>query len=142
MQLIRKIGLTIFLTTAVFMIGVAQAGNDYRCTIERISLAQGDNGPTYDLYRQNYVGKEFTIERVSGLMTGVLKNSYVTKPQVIDSGSNSNSFKVVTTMRLGEGAGAGSNVYALTVLEYEKTSKKPFIYLDNDMVFFGQCEHF
>lgn len=141
MQLIRDIGLTMFFAT-VFMVGVAQAGSDYRCAIGRVSLAQGDNGPTYDMYKRNYLGKEFTIERVSGLMAGVLKNSFVTKPQIIDTGSNSNSYKVVTTMRSGEGAGAGSNIYALTVLEYEKTSKKPFIYLQNDVVFFGRCEHF
>lgn len=141
MQLTRKIGVAMFFAT-VFMVGVAQAGRDYRCTIARVSLAQGDTGSTYDLYKRNYIGKEFTIERESGLMAGVIKNSYGTKPQVIDNGSKSNSYKVVTIMRPGDGAGAGSNIHALTVLEYEETSKKPFIYLHTDMVFFGQCEHF
>lgn len=140
MQLTRKWGMVMFLST-IFMAGVAQAGN-YRCTIDRLSLAQGDTGPTYDLYKRNYIGKEFTIERKSGLMAGVIKNSYGTNPQVIDNGSKSNSYKVITTMRLGDGAGAGSNIYALTVLEYEETSKKAFIYLHTDMVFFGKCEHF
>lgn len=137
----RKIGLTILLST-VFMACVAQAGSNYRCTIGKVSLAQGDSGPTYDLYKRSYVGKVFTIDRISGLMTGALKNSYNTKPQVIDNGSDNNSYKVVTTMRQEEGVGAGSNIYALTVLEYEKTLNKPFIYLDNEAVFFGQCEHF
>ncbi len=75
-------------------------------------------------------------------MAGALKNSYVTKPQVIDSGSKDNAFKVVTTMRIEQGAGAGSNIYALTINEYDKSPKKPFIFLDNDVVFFGACEHF
>ena len=69
-------------------------------------------------------------------------NSYATKPQVIDSGSKDNAFKVVTTMRIEQGAGAGSNIYALTVNEYDKSQKKPFIFLNNDVVFFGACEHF
>lgn len=122
--------------------GTAIAGNDYRCTIERLSLATGDSGAIYDLRKKNYVGKQFTVERASGLMSGVLKNSYATKPQVIDRGSKENSYKVVTTMRIEQGAGAGSNIYALTVLEYEQATKKPFVFLQNEGVYFGYCEHF
>jgi len=120
----------------------AEASADYRCVIDRLSLAQGNSDPTYELYKRNYVGKEFTVERASGLMAGVLKNSFVTKPQVIDIGSKETSYKVVTTMRKEEGAGAGSNIYALTILEYEHAKKKPFVFLDNEAVFFGSCEHF
>jgi hypothetical protein len=130
------------LSALVLTSGTAVAGNDYRCTIERLSLAGGDSGAVYDLHKKDYVGKQFTIERTSGVMAGVLKNPYVTKPQVIDMGSKENSFKAVTTMRLEQGAGAGSNVYALTVLEYEQGKKKPFVFLNNEMVFFGHCEHF
>lgn len=137
MNRITAIGMALVLTPCA-----AVAADDYRCTIERLSLAAGDSGATYDLNRKSYVGKQFTVERTSGLMAGVLKNSYVTKPQVVDRGSKDNSFKVVTTMRVEQGAGAGSNIYALTVLEYEQGPKKPFVFLNNEMVFFGHCEHF
>jgi hypothetical protein len=130
------------LVASVLTTGVVVASDDYRCTIERLSLAGGDSGATYDLNMKNYIGKQFTVERASGLMAGVLKNSYATKPQVIDRGSKENSYKVVTTMRLEQGAGAGSNVSALTVLEYEQGTKKPFVFLENETVFFGHCEHF
>ncbi|OAI15816.1 hypothetical protein A1507_13410 [Methylomonas koyamae] len=130
------------LSVLVLISGNAIGGNDYRCTIERLSLAGGDSGVVYDLYKKNYVGEQFTVERASGVMAGLLKNSYVTKPQVIDMGSKENSFKAVTTMRKEQGAGAGSNVYALTVLEHEEGEKKPFVFLSNEMVFFGHCEHF
>lgn len=39
-------------------------------------------------------------------MTGALKNSYVTDPQVIDYGSTENSYKAVATMRKDQGAGS------------------------------------
>lgn len=121
---------------------VAYAGSDYRCTISRLSQAEGDSGPVYEMYQKLYVGKEFTVERVSGVMTGALKNSYVTKPEVIDPGSDENSYKVVTIMRLEESLGPGSSISALTVNEYVDTAKKPFVFLETDRVYFGSCEHF
>ena len=75
-------------------------------------------------------------------MAGALKNSYITRPEVIDVGSSENSFKVVTTLRREQGLGPGSNVYVLVVREYEKGAKKPFVFLDNDELYFGTCLHF
>ncbi|WLI06720.1 hypothetical protein PSH66_29835 [Pseudomonas sp. FP597] len=66
----------------------------------------------------------------------------MTDPQVIDQGSLETSFKVVTTIRKDQGAGAGSSIYALTINEYQEGAKKPFIFLNNDEAFLGWCEHF
>ena len=118
------------------------AGDDYKCQIERISFARDNQGNFHDMYVKNYVGKEFTVSRNSGLMTGILRNSYVTIPKVIDFGSTENSYKVVTTMSKEQGVGAGSNIYTLIILEYEKGPNKPFVFLENDIVFFGACSHF
>ena len=74
-------------------------------------------------------------------MAGALKNSYVTDPQVIDYGSTENSYKAVATMRKDQGAGVGSSIYALTINEYDKGDRKPFIFLQNDEAFLGWCEH-
>lgn len=113
---------------------------DYQCTIERAVSAQKSD--SHSKYIQMYIGKQFTVERQTGLMAGALKNSYVTTPQVISHGSTGESFKVVTTMRKDQGAGAGSNIYALTISEYLEGAKKPFIFLENDDAYLGQCEHF
>lgn len=115
------------------------AGSDYKCTIERYSVASGDEGEVYESYRKIYLGKKFIVEKKSGLMAGVLKNSYFTEPQVIDYGSSENSYKVVTIMSKQQGAGAGSNIYALTINEFEKTRNKNFVFMQNDEVFFGKC---
>lgn len=118
----------------------ACASEDYRCTIERAVSAQQSKSHSEDI--QMYIGKQFTVERRSGLMAGALKNSYVTDPQVIDYGSTENSYKVVTTMRKDQGGGAGSTIFALTISEYLEGAKKPFIFLENDDAYLGQCEHF
>lgn len=75
-------------------------------------------------------------------MAGALKNSYLTEPQVIDFGSTKNSYKVVTTMRKDEGVGEGSSVFVLTINEHVDEAQKPFIFLNNDDVYLGWCEHF
>jgi len=71
-----------------------------------------------------------------------LKNSYMTKPEVIDFGSEGNSFKVVTTLRREQGVGRGSNAYLLVVNEYAQGPTKPFLFVENDEVYFGTCVHF
>lgn len=125
-------------TTAPF----AHAGTDYRCTIQRIYDADGDKSQLIDGQRKLYIGKEFTVDRRSGVMIGALKNSYMTEPVVIDRGSKDNSFKAVTTMRRDQGVGAGSTIYALVVKEYVESPQKPFAFLTDDTVYFGSCAHF
>lgn len=118
----------------------AQTASDYKCTIERVETANNDADQN-TLYR-SFIGKEFTVERRTGVMAGALKNSYVTDPVVVDFGSTENSFKVVTTMRRDQGVGAGSNAYILTVNEYVDSQRKPFLFAHNDAAYFGYCTHY
>jgi hypothetical protein len=94
-----------------------------------------------EFLRNNFVGKEFTVDRHTGVMAGVLKNSYITSPVVVDSGSSENSFKAVTTLRRGQGVGPGSNAYLLVVSEYVTSPKKPFLFAENEDVYLGSCTH-
>ena len=127
--------------TAVALLALAVAANvgaaeDFRCMIECTVAAKEKPMNRF------FIGKQFTVERRTGLMAGALKNSYVTDPQVIDFGSTENSYKAVATMRKDQGAGVGSSIYALTINEYEEGDRKPFIFLQNDEAFLGWCEHF
>lgn len=115
--------------------GNAWASPDYRCTVERTASASASS------LAHMYLGKQFTVERKTGLMAGALKNSYFTEPQVIDYGSSENSYKVVTTMRKDQGAGAGSSLFALTINEYADDVRKPFVFLSDSDVYYGWCEH-
>ena len=90
--------------TAVALLALAGATNvwaaeDFRCTIE--STVAAKEKPINRIF----IGKQFAVERRTGLMTGALKNSYITDPKVIDYGSTENSFKAVATMRKDQGAG-------------------------------------
>lgn len=126
---------------AIVLLALAATANawsaeDFRCTIE--STVAAKEKPINRIF----IGKQFIVERRTGLMAGSLKNSYVTDPQVIDYGSTENSYKVVATMRKEQGAGVGSSIYALTINEYDESDRKPFIFLQNDEAFLGWCEHF
>lgn len=72
-------------------------------------------------------------------MAGTLKNAHITKSEVIDIGSVGNSYKVISTLKLEQGAGRGSNVYMLVVQEYVKGFEKPFIFANNDELYFVNC---
>ncbi len=131
-----KIGVRAIVVLTLAATTNAWASMDYRCTIE--STVAAKEKPINRIY----IGKQFTVERRTGLMAGALKNSYVTDPQVIDYGSTENSYKAVATMRKDQGAGVGSSIYALTINEYYEGDRKPFIFLQNDEAFLGWCEHF
>lgn len=120
----------------------AQSLRDYRCKIERVANAEASPNSSLQFQENNFLGKEFTVERRTGVMAGALKNSYITRPEVIDFGSEGNSYKVVTTLRKEQGAGRGSNAYLLVVNEYAKSPKKPFVFVENADVYFGTCTHF
>lgn len=115
---------------------------DYRCKIDRATTADPLETDIQGELAKYYVGKEFTVDRKSGVMAGALKNYYVTPPKVIDFGSSQNSFKVIATMRLDQGAGRGSDVYTLVVKQYSEGPRKPFVFLENDYLYFGTCTHF
>jgi hypothetical protein len=134
---------TLFFTfTAALLWGTAWAAEDYRCTVERVVLGPPAEASAQASATARYKGKEFTVSRRTGVMSGALKNAYVTAPVVVDIGSPQNSFKAVTTLRPGEGSGPGSNAYLLVVREYTNGPFKPFMFADNDEVYFGTCQHF
>lgn len=113
------------------------AMDDYKCTIESVLSADGEPS-----FRQYSVGKEFTVDRQSGRMAGELKNSYGdVVPEVIDLGYTGNGYKVIATRRATVTL-PGASIWALNILEYRTTKRKPFLYLDNEEVFKGWCEHF
>lgn len=118
------------------------AATDYRCKVERIYDADGEESATIEAVRKAFIGKEFTVDRRTGVMAGGLHNAYATEPVVIDHGSQDNAFKAVTTMRIDQGAGAGSAAYMIVVKEYADSARKPFAFIDSDTVYFGGCEHF
>ena len=120
----------------------ALAGEDYRCKIERIESAQGENSATLQFERKNHLGKDFSVDRRTGITAGALKNAGATNPVVIDRGSSENAFRAVTTMRIDQGAGAGSLAILLVINEFEDTDRKPFVFVDGTTVYFGGCVHF
>lgn len=82
----------------------------------------GDEGPTYQLIKNAYVGRQFTVDRSSGVTIGALKNAVDSKPEIIDSGSSENSFKVLSAVPASLNY-AGTLVTALNVMEFVEGEK-------------------
>jgi hypothetical protein len=114
----------------------AYAGDNYLCTVER-AITDTRDAAEFKAFHESYVGKKFSVDHETGLMTGALRN-YV-NPEVIDRGSSGQYFKAVTIWRRGGGVAA---VQVLTVGELDNSKKKYFIFLDNIVAYTGTCEHF
>lgn len=127
---------------AGFAICGAHADTNYRCTIAQRVSASPESESVRMAQDRAHIGKQFAVDRHSGVMTGVLKNAYAVDPQVVDFGSGERAYKVVTAMKPDDGAGFGSNVYALVINEQDAAAQKPFVFLENDKVYLGQCAHF
>ena len=88
----------------------AQVLPDYRCTVDCIISASLQSKNVRRNQKAQFIGRQFTVERRTDVMAGVLKNLYMTQPIVVDTGSVENAFKVVTTMRRDQGAGVDSMI--------------------------------
>lgn len=126
---------------AYFLAGSAHAANDYRCTIDKRIYASPELPAIQKAQEKAYIGKQFTVERETGIMAGALQNAFTTDPEIVDNGSDENAYKVVSTIKAGEEHVYGSNIYALVINENEKSAQKSFVFLDNGVVYLGQCEH-
>ena len=115
---------------------IAQDIQDYQCTI-RALVTTVDDGPVMESERKAYVGKMFSINRQSGVMTGALKNAVLSEPVVVDFGSSQNAFKAFSIFK-----GAGSYITVINVREFDDGPLKPFLYTSNESVYSGVCRHF
>jgi hypothetical protein len=133
---------TFLAIVTLFSCVIPPAWADYRCKVERLYNAAGEGKDSIvHQQRKTWIGKEFSVARLTGTMSGALKNNYLTRPVIVDSGSANNSFKVVATLTKEQSIGGGSAVFTLIVNEYVDTPQKPFVFLSNDDVYFGQCRH-
>jgi hypothetical protein len=119
----------------------AQNLPDYVCTIESVQTVGNSSKDVQLLQERTYQNKKFYVDRRTGVMSGILQNAFVARPDVVDFGSGENSYKAITILRLNQGAGAGTNVHVLIVNEWESSLNKSFVFMSNAQVFFGTCTH-
>lgn len=121
---------------------LSHAQTDFRCKISTVVAAAHLPTQSQAFLNTTYVGKEFTLERRTGQMAGVLKVLSPVNPQIIDPGDKNNSFKMVATMRREQGQGAASAVYTLVINTFEESAVKPFLFTNNAEAYIGTCTAF
>lgn len=135
----------LFLTCCLISSGdaiSAQELPDFRCEVHSVISAPTLKTSEQRLLDNTYVGKEFTVERRTGHMAGILKILSPVNPQIIDTGSSENSFKMVASMRRDQGVGAGSAIYSLVVNTFDTSIEKPFLFTYNATAYVGVCVTF
>lgn len=119
---------------------VANANADYRCTIEKRISASPEPPAIQAAQEKAHLGKHFSVEKKTGIVSGALKNAFLEEPQIIDDGSSGQAYRVVSTIKPGESDVYGPGIYALIIDESASAAQNPFVFLENGVVYFGQCE--
>ena len=135
-----------FFKAAVLILGplactVAAAADaaDFRCTIEKRVGAPSEPPALRAAYEKAHVGKQFTVERKSGIMSGALKNAFLADPEIIDDGASGKAYRVLTVIRSGESDIYGPGVYALVIEASTSPAGGPFVFLEDRVVYSGRC---
>ena len=113
---------------------ITLAGDAYKCTVKQTAGLR-DNGEMSETnFSKLYLGKEFVVDKRTGLMNGGLSNhNAYGQPKVIDYGSSQQSFKVITIFN------PMTAVDYLYVEEFKANSEKPFIFITCQDIFSGIC---
>ena len=130
-----------FLIAVFITISSVQSSADTLSNYECIIHEMADDLGIHDSIKKHYIDEKFYVDRMSGRVSGILKNDYVNAPTVIDLGSSNNSFKAIGYLKIHQGFGVGSNLYALNIAEYKEGNNKPFTYMENSKVFRGICKY-
>lgn len=127
--------LTAALALILFSMSTADAGLEgYVCTVVAFSRLTTDGSMTSDA-KDPIVGKEFTVDRKSGKIVGRYIGSTGFDTQVVDGGSDKQSFKVFAKNPWGF-----LHVLYLEIQEYQKGPRKPFLLVDGSVVYSGTCQ--
>jgi hypothetical protein len=120
----------LFVPTASHAQVTLENSSGYNCTIKDLRTLQKDGGTE----PRSMAGiSSFIVDRASGRILGDL-TSQVWKHQVLDLGSNQQSYKALYLS-----SGGFTHVRLLQVMEFESGPSKPFLFVDGSWVFTGTC---
>jgi hypothetical protein len=109
-------------------------GGGYVCRIVSESIIN-DSGSIEVRPKHPIIGQDFTVDRASGRIIGRYIGSQGRDPNVIEHGSNQQSFKVIAKNSWGY-----VHLMLLEVEEYNQGVEKPFLLVDDTEVMSGLCE--
>ncbi|MFT4756956.1 MAG: hypothetical protein ACI91R_001606 [Vicingaceae bacterium] len=131
-DMLLKISLACVVICSSFLAYSVEQKTDYKCTIKNANQITKDGKPAEVESWNFYLGKEFTVERKSGVISGKqFKNNIASiKPIVYDHFAN--GYSVI--------AATNDQVYSyLQVNNFEESQKKPFILIQTNVVLTGIC---
>lgn len=122
------------LVLLILLSGSVLADDNYQCTINAVSSVN-ELGDIEQDYKQPYTGEVFEVNIKSGIMSGFLQNTLGGIPQVVQGASNDWEYKVIT-----ESITNHTDIYYLTIKDFQYASSKPFMFIQSGFIFHGICE--
>jgi hypothetical protein len=122
----------LFTPTATHAQIAPENSSGYNCTIKDLRTLEKDGGTQ----PRSMAGvSSFVVDRATGRILGDL-SSRVWKQQVLDPGSNQQSYKALYVSSAGF-----VHVRLLQVMEFESGPVKPFLFVDGFWAYSGTCTH-
>jgi hypothetical protein len=136
---LRKVMRKCLLLCILFSNTIFAGEYSYSCEVNNEYTLHDDGTLKQD--QRIYIGSKFNVERKSGVVLGdgVGNSSYPTK-QVIDAGSNAQSYKLIWISREVIGYKGSHNSVYLNIEEYNSNSLKPFTLHLGSTILSGQCK--
>lgn len=113
--------------------GHAIAEERYVCTIKGVSSVT-NTGDLRKKYQEPYIEKQFSVAKGTGIMEGILQNSFGGNPIVVQPASKDLAYKVLTKSNTDH-----NDVYYLNIQDFKHTKSKPFIFVQSGFIFHGTC---
>lgn len=127
----------VMLLLQAFSLTIVFAGENYKCTVTDTLQAEAVAQPGQKA-GQSPKGKQFTVERATGVMSGAISNVFASQPTVFSFGSEESSYRVVSAT----GSDPTSATCTLVIEESSKEAQKPFVFIIDGITYYGMCVHF
>jgi hypothetical protein len=111
------------------------ATSDYQCQV-LAELSLEKSGLLSPYPKPIYLGRKFSVDRLSGSIVGEPLTNRGARISVLDAGGNGQAYKVMSVWSSSNGL---ANVTYLEVRDFEEGSEKPFVGAVGGTVFSGTC---
>lgn len=135
--------LTVFVSVTILLVlpQISYGSDAYKCVIKDVKTVS-DSGKVIDWLNEDYFAiteKEFVVDKTTGKILGngnIQNHSVYGTPEVLDSGSDQQAYKVLTVFK------PLTTIDFLSVADFPATTEMPFFFITGTLYYTGLCRDY